>query len=113
MALSSKNRLKKKNDFDQVFKRGKAVAGSFLFIKFAKNDTGDTRAAFIIPARVAKKAIVRNRIKRVLSECFRINLSKISESYDVITVVTLGTDALVERIREDFLNTLRRSGLLK
>ena len=57
MALNKKNRLKKKRDFEDVFKKGKAVKGSFLFIKYKKNELGVPRFGFVVSAKVARKTI--------------------------------------------------------
>ncbi len=68
MALNKKNRLKKKRDLESVFKKGKAVKGSFLSIKYKKTEIGIPRFGFIVSTKVSKKAVERNRIKRILSE---------------------------------------------
>ncbi len=75
MALPTKNRLKKRTDFDKVFKTGKAVKGSFLFIKL-KNSSGVTRFGLIIPKTVEARATARNRLKRVFSEKIRAYLKE-------------------------------------
>ena len=85
MALNKKNRLKKKKDFDCVFKRGKAVKGNFLFAKFSENELGFPRIAFIVSSKVSKKAVIRNKIRRILSEISKTKLEELG-SVDVALV---------------------------
>ena len=77
MALNKKNRLKKKKDFEEVFKQGKAAKGNFLFAKYRKNDLDYPRLAFIVSVKVSRKAVVRNRIRRILSDISRTKLKEL------------------------------------
>ncbi|MEK7076469.1 MAG: ribonuclease P protein component [Patescibacteria group bacterium] len=83
MALNKKNRLKRKRDFEDVFKKGRAIRGSFLFIKYRKNELGVTRFGFVISAKVAGKAVERNKIRRILSEAVRGRINSLG-GYDII-----------------------------
>ncbi len=51
-----------------MFKKGKAVRGSFLFIRVNSNEKGFPRFSFIISKKTAPRAVDRNRLKRLLSE---------------------------------------------
>ncbi|MEX2090959.1 MAG: ribonuclease P protein component [Candidatus Paceibacterota bacterium] len=86
MALNKKNRLKKKKDFEKVFSRGKSVKGNFLFVKYLENDFGYPRIAFVVSSKVSKKAVIRNRVRRLLSETSRMWLTNI-RPMDVVVIV--------------------------
>jgi ribonuclease P protein component len=66
------NRISKKKDFDYIFKKGKNISGVLLILKFIKNNLGNNRFAFIINKKVSSKAIVRNKIRRRISETVKI-----------------------------------------
>ncbi len=85
MALNKKNRLKKKKDFETVFKKGKAVKGNFLFVKYFGNNLGLPRIAFVVSLKVSKKAVIRNRIRRTISEIVSKSLKKI-QPVDIIII---------------------------
>lgn len=87
MALAKKNRLIDKKDFDKIFKEGKTVKGSFLFIKVLKKDKGLSRYGFSVPVKTYPKAVDRNRLRRVLSEAVRTSLSD-SRPYDIVVVIS-------------------------
>lgn len=76
-------RLRKNADFDNVFKNGKKIPGSLLSIHYAYNETGLKRAGFIVSKKVSLRAVVRNRIKRILREIFRKNKDLLPESIDL------------------------------
>ena len=68
MPLSKPHRLVKKRDFDLVFKNGKSFRGAFIALKIVPSGNRVSRFGFVIPARIIKTAVARNRIRRILSE---------------------------------------------
>lgn len=108
MALNKKNRLKKKKDFEGVFKEGKGVKGNFLFAKYLKNDLDFSRFAFIVSSKVSRKAVVRNRIRRVLSDISRARLKELSP-VDVILIADKRiTESPRDKIEQDLESIFRK-----
>ena len=107
MALNKKNRLKKKRDFEEVFKNGKTIKGVFLFIKFKKNDVSATRFGFIVSVKVSRKAVERNKLRRIFSEIVQTALKDIN-GFDLIVFATNRTkDATREEIAKDLVGLLK------
>ena len=94
--LSQANRLKKKKDFDEVFKKGRGVKEDFLFVKYCPNNKDCHRFGFVVSKAFSKKAVLRNKIKRRLRDLIREKISlKTKEKtsgrgYDVVLVVLPG-----------------------
>ncbi len=82
--LSLKNRLKKEKDFQRVFSHGRMAASDLMSIRFLNNDIQETRVGFIVSKKVSKKAVLRNRIKRVLREQMKKRMDKIIKGFDII-----------------------------
>lgn len=82
--LSKENRLRKRKDFDNIFKNGKAKTGRFIFLKFLKNGLNVSRFGFIVSLKIAKKAVVRNKIKRRLRQVIKNNINKIKPGFDMV-----------------------------
>ena len=61
--LSQQNQLKKKKDFEKVFKKGKGFKEDFLVLIFKKNNLNQSRFGFIVSKNFSKKANLRNKIK--------------------------------------------------
>ena len=88
MALSRKHRIAKGSDFEGVFKKGRAVKGSFLFIKTAINQKGFPRFAFVASKKMAARAVDRNRLRRILTEVAADFIRKNpAKSCDAIVVI--------------------------
>ncbi|OGZ75976.1 MAG: ribonuclease P protein component [Candidatus Staskawiczbacteria bacterium RIFCSPLOWO2_12_FULL_37_15] len=105
MALPKKNRLTSKKEIDHIFKNGRTVKGSFLFIKLLDNPRGYSRFAFIVPSKYAPLAVDRNRTKRALSEEVRRTPILSGKSHDVIVsvfkkITKSELDSLTRELRE-------------
>ncbi len=87
------NRLKKKRDFERVFKQGRGLKEGFLSLKFVKNGLGATRFGFVVGQKVSRKAVVRNKVKRRLREFAKIVLGDVKKGFDVVVVAGKGAEA--------------------
>ena len=70
--LEQKNRIKKKKEIEETFKKGQSFKQDFLILKTLKNDLGFSRFCFIVPKKVSKKAVDRNKIKRRMRQAVRL-----------------------------------------
>jgi len=84
--LPKKNLLKKKKDFDNIFKKGRTKAGRLVFLRFLKNNTKEVRISFIVSSKISKKAIIRNKIKRRMREIFKQNIDNIEKGIDMAII---------------------------
>jgi len=74
--LKKENRLKKKKDFDSVYKKGKTIAGKLIFLKILKNNLDINRFGFVVSKKISKKAVIRNKTKRKLREIIKKEIIK-------------------------------------
>lgn len=88
MALPIKNRLKNRKDIDHVFKEGRTVRGSSLFVKAVKNNFNHLRSVVIVPPKHVKLAVDRNKIKRILSEEIGKKTKTGGFNYDLAIVIS-------------------------
>ena len=86
------NRIKKKNDFDVIFKKGKSLKTSLLVFKIVKNGLKENRFGFIVSKNISKKAVVRNKIRRRFSEIVKEKIIPKNESVDVVIIALPGID---------------------
>ena len=101
MALNKKNRLKKKRDFERVFKEGKAAKGNFIFVRYLKNDLDFSRFAFIVSSKVSRKAVVRNGIRRILSDISRAQLKELRPADIILVADKKITEVQRDKIEQD------------
>lgn len=86
--LASKYRLKSQNLFARVEIDGKLSQLIFFGLNiYDRKDDNPSRFGFIISTKISKRAVVRNRIKRIFSDYIRLNLDKIKKGQDVIFLI--------------------------
>lgn len=115
--LPQEFRLKSNRDIEKVFKSGKTVRSSFLFLKFAPNSSGSqqSKIAFSIGLRYSKKAVKRNRAKRVLREAAKNFLKDIKPGYNLVFFLdkNFSQDLNLEEANVQMNKTLSAAGLLE
>lgn len=82
--LPSSNRLPKQ-DISRVMRSGVRVTGNSIVLLYKKT-TGSSRFAFIVSTKVDKRATVRNRIRRIVSESVRHLLPRIPSTDGIVIV---------------------------
>ena len=85
--LPIKHRLKKREDFAQVFSKGAYAGYDDLSIKYAKNSLEVSRMGFPVGKNYSKKAVVRNRTRRVLQAAMEKYFKKTKTGYDIIVLI--------------------------
>ena len=112
--LPKKNRLKKKKDFERVFKKSKGYKEDFLLLRVASNNLQFSRFGFVINQKVSKKATIRNRIKRRLRAVIRENLPKIKKGVDGVIIVRPGMESNnFKKIEETIYRLIKKAKLLE
>jgi ribonuclease P protein component len=99
--FSKQSRLLKKADFDKVFKKSVKVSNAHFLILIQKTSNPKSRLGLIISKKVDKRAVHRNRIKRIIRESFR-NF----EHIDSCDFVVLGRSNLSMFNNSELFNSL-------
>ncbi|MBX5435778.1 MAG: ribonuclease P protein component [Alicyclobacillaceae bacterium] len=85
--MQAQHRLRENRDFRRVFQRGKSVATGRLVMYWSENRLGTFRVGFSISKKVGN-AVTRNRLKRLLRECFRRYGEKLAHAgVDLVVIV--------------------------
>jgi len=112
--LPTKNRLKKKKDFEKVLKEGKKVKWDGLVLKYYSNLLKESRFGIIVSKKVSKKAVVRNKIKRRIREILKKELKKIKKGQDIVFFVYPELkDKEFFEIQKTVIKVLKKGKLLK
>ncbi len=85
--LSLKNRIKRKKEFEEIFKKGQNFSGSFFFLKIKENKRNFSRFAFVYPLKEEKKANKRNRGKRIFREVIRREMPLFKKNIDGVFII--------------------------
>lgn len=111
-------KLKKNIEFRIVYKRGKSIANDLLVLYVYKNRRNRDSNENIynkVGISVSKKvgnSVVRSRIKRLITESYRLKEANINKGYDFIFVArSKSKDKSYHDIDKSINNLLKRAGL--
>ncbi|MFC5703155.1 ribonuclease P protein component [Cohnella faecalis] len=112
--MERKLRLRRREDFNKVYRHGKSFANSQFVVYWRKRSDP---VCFRLGVSVSSKlggAVVRNRMKRMVKEIVRLNESKLHPEYDLILIVRKPALAMVyKELEGSVMHVLRKAGLLK
>lgn len=77
-------RIKKNNDFQLIYKKGKSVANRQFVVYTAQNELEHFRLGISVSKKLGN-AVLRNRIKRAIRENFKVHKADI-QAYDIIVI---------------------------
>lgn len=106
-------RLKKKSDFQKIFKKGRSSAGPYFVLYIRENEEkGPTRIGFAVSKKIGT-AVVRNKIKRRLREAVRSLVPDIKDNYDIIIVARSRIKSIsFFEIQKQMINIFNRNRLV-
>lgn len=106
------HRLTKKKDIDAVLRKGRSFRYGAFTLKVLENKLKVSRFAFIVGKKAASKAVVRNRVRRVVREGVRQKLQSLVRNVDAVIIVRGPTSDDFTEISLVLKTLFARSGLL-
>lgn len=105
--------IKRRADFQRVYQKGKTFSNHMLVIYIFQADALADRIGFAAGKKLGS-APVRNRVKRLLRESYRLHRHEIAEGYALLLVGRkAATTASRQTVERALLDLLRRAKLLK
>lgn len=101
-AFPREARLLASEDYDRVFKKPVRVSAQGILILACKNDLDCARLGLVVPKKILKRAVWRNRVKRLVRESFR----NTRESLPNIDLVFLARPGIGDISNRDISSTL-------
>nr|MBI5455745.1 ribonuclease P protein component [Candidatus Levybacteria bacterium] len=80
--------LKRENRLSKVAKKSNAsfFNSAFFNIRISDNKEKESRFGIVVSKKTSKKAVLRNKTKRIIRNIITDNLDKLSKSKDIIIV---------------------------
>lgn len=102
--LPRKYRLKKKTAFNATYKTGKAFHKNGLTVfcgRIKKNTELEfvTKIGFVVSKKVHKRAVKRNRMKRLMREAMRLRIKSYNNEFDTkyLSIIFTGSTKLLDK----------------
>ncbi|MBV1818775.1 ribonuclease P protein component [Clostridium cochlearium] len=106
-----KFKLTQNKDFRVVYRKGKSYSNELLVLYVYNTKNDYTRFGISVSKKVGK-SVVRNRVKRLIKESYRLNCHKIKKGYDLIFIArTLSSNKNYTSIENSLINLVKKAGL--
>ncbi len=90
------------------------MTSRLLILAYVANEADSIHIGFVVSKRVSKHAVVRNRMKRLLSEVVRPLLPRLPGGLDIVlSVRNSAIDADVHMLRQEVVTLFQRARLLE
>lgn len=99
-------RLLKHSEFEGVYKKGKRISSKSFFINWIEKD--NRRIGITVSGRVGK-ANIRNKIKRVIRDFFRLNKTLFPVADIVVTAKGSAAAIKPEEIRKELQGLIKKN----
>lgn len=83
--------LRKSYEFKRVYDKGKFCIGKYLVLYYFKNTYNYNRLGISAGKKIGK-SVVRNRLKRIVKESYRLLEDKIDLGYDLVFIIRKNDD---------------------
>lgn len=106
--ISNLNKIRKKEDFDKVFAKGKYFSCNRLVLRVLETKKElESRVGFSIGLKFSKSAVKRNRLKRQFRQIFSRKMERIRKGFDIVVLIrTNYPDNALKKVKEEALATL-------
>lgn len=111
--IPARFRLRKTKDIDLVYRRGKRITAPHFFLFVAPASSPELKVATVVSKKIAKKAVVRNRLRRQVMAVVRDQLASLEHATPRMMLFSAKKDASkleFEEIRREVSDLLQRVG---
>ncbi|WP_084591177.1 ribonuclease P protein component [Desulfonatronovibrio magnus] len=108
-------RITKRPLYLECYSRGRRYLTDNFIVFIQNNNLGHFRSGIAVPKKIGP-AVLRNRIKRLVKECFRLHQHEVIAGADIVVVCKKkpGLDRLNQHIvNRDILGLLEKTGFIQ
>ncbi len=113
-ALLKCSKLRYTSEFREVFEQKKSYAGKLIVLYLRRTTHTTVRVGVIASKRTFRRAVDRNRAKRLMREAFRLNRDRFVDNADIVLIARrhIISAGLVD-VEKDLLRLAGKAGVLR
>ncbi|MBV7275774.1 ribonuclease P protein component [Clostridium thailandense] len=105
------NKIRKNVEFRAIYRRGKSFSNALLVLYIYKNKKNVNRIGISVSKKVGK-SVIRNRVKRLIKESYRLNRYGLNIGYDLVFIARNAANGRnYNEIDEAVKNLFKKAGL--
>jgi ribonuclease P protein component len=81
-------RLSREAEFRRVYREGSRARCELFTVAVAPNALGRTRLGLSVGKKAHRRAVARNRVRRVMREAFRLSMAELPVGVDVVVIAS-------------------------
>ena len=103
-------RLKKRSAFSATYRTGKSLHKDGITVFIGKEKTNDSpaRIGFVVSKKIHKRAVKRNRIKRLMRESYRLLIKEGSVSEKYLSLIFVASSKLLGKNFKEVDEAMRK-----
>ena len=109
--LKQKYRLKKKYQFNYVYRVGKTCHGKFILLVFSPSKNKNVKIGISVSKKIGN-SVKRNRARRLIREGITPYLDQIKQNFNLIVVAKQSIEGVKSyNVQDDVFATLKKADL--
>jgi ribonuclease P protein component len=106
-------KVRKNSEFRKVYRNGKSFSNKLLVLYIFKNyKNKDLNRAGISVSKKVGKSVIRSRVKRLISESYRLNKESLKNGYDFVFIARYPcNDKGYKEVETSMKNLFKKAGL--
>jgi len=106
-------KVRKNSEFRKVYRNGKSFSNKLLVLYVFKNyKNKDLNRAGISVSKKVGKSVIRSRVKRLISESYRLNKESLKNGYDFVFIARYScNDKGYKEVETSMKNLFKKAGL--
>ena len=111
--LSRVNRLRKRYQFNYIYKNGTHFSSSALVLYVTPSKTKSIKVGFAVTKKIGK-AVQRNAVRRRLREIVQKQLPNLKQNYNIILVARDNVaEFSFENLSKQFIDLIKKADILR
>jgi ribonuclease P protein component len=102
-----------RGDFERLYKLGRRAQCARFAVVVLENDLGRPRLGLSVAKRRHKRAVDRNRVRRLFREAFRLSLAELPPGVDVVMIAVDSAPVELAMLRAELPPLVARALLKK